>query len=231
MKKGVTGLQNIQLLKWCRELNIIPTWNLLWGFPGEPEEEYDRMAELIPLLVHLYPPAGYGKIVLDRFSPYFLESSGNGLVNIRPSVAYTFVYPFPKEDLEKIAYHFEFDYFDGRNPSSYIERFQQEAENWRKLWKREHMPSLNMAIVGNLTMINDTRPCSTQKFQMLSNEKAEIYKICETVHSFEPILLKIRQKYPLITENDLRDLLCGLVDKKLMVYDAEKYLSLGVRVN
>src|SRR5579872_2764363 len=45
MDKGVRGLQNVQLLKWCKELGIVPRWNLLWGFPGEPEAEYARMAE------------------------------------------------------------------------------------------------------------------------------------------------------------------------------------------
>ena len=56
MRKGVSGLQNIQLLKWCKELGVKPKWNLLFGFPGEPADEYARMAELAPLLSHLPPP-------------------------------------------------------------------------------------------------------------------------------------------------------------------------------
>ena len=39
MRKGVTGLQNLRLLKWCAEIGIKPSWNLLYGFPGEPPEE------------------------------------------------------------------------------------------------------------------------------------------------------------------------------------------------
>ena len=35
MRKGVTAFQNVQLLKWCRELGVTPYWNLLWGFPDE----------------------------------------------------------------------------------------------------------------------------------------------------------------------------------------------------
>jgi hypothetical protein len=31
MRKGVTALQNIQLLKWCTELGVRPYWNVLWG--------------------------------------------------------------------------------------------------------------------------------------------------------------------------------------------------------
>ena len=35
MKKGVTELQNVRLLKWCAELGIVPNWALMYGFPGE----------------------------------------------------------------------------------------------------------------------------------------------------------------------------------------------------
>src|SRR5262249_20771184 len=52
MRKGVSALQNIQLLKWCVELGVHPVWNVLWGFPGEDPAEYIRMARLVPLLTH-----------------------------------------------------------------------------------------------------------------------------------------------------------------------------------
>ena len=67
MRKGVTALQNIQLLKWCKELGVQPGWNLIWGFPGEPPDEYVRMARLVPLLTHLRPPYGSGMIRLSGY--------------------------------------------------------------------------------------------------------------------------------------------------------------------
>jgi hypothetical protein len=73
MKKGVSAFQNNQVLKWCKELGITPYWNFLWGFPDEPMHEYSRMAEIIPFLSHLPPPQSFGKILLDRFSPYYFE--------------------------------------------------------------------------------------------------------------------------------------------------------------
>ena len=35
MDKGVSAIQNVQLLKWARELRMAVTWNVIWGFPGE----------------------------------------------------------------------------------------------------------------------------------------------------------------------------------------------------
>jgi ribosomal peptide maturation radical SAM protein 1 len=71
MRKGNRGLQNIQVLKWCKELGIKPFWNIIWGFPGEPPAEYQRMTALVPHITHLEPPSYAGPISLERFSPNY----------------------------------------------------------------------------------------------------------------------------------------------------------------
>jgi len=40
MNKGISMLQNVQLLKWCKEYNLDPNWNVLWGFGGEDPADY-----------------------------------------------------------------------------------------------------------------------------------------------------------------------------------------------
>src|SRR5262249_12991438 len=35
MRKDVSAMQNIQLLRWCAEYEVEPSWNLIAGFPGE----------------------------------------------------------------------------------------------------------------------------------------------------------------------------------------------------
>ena len=53
MRKGVTALQNLRLLKWCAEYDVRLYWNVLYGIPGEPTEAYEVMAELVPSRAHL----------------------------------------------------------------------------------------------------------------------------------------------------------------------------------
>ncbi len=236
MKKGVTALQNIQTLKWCREYGITTLWNMIWGFPGEPKEEYGGMAGLVKLLVHLHPPSGFGKLILDRFSPYFIDPMQNGIANVRPWIAYRFLYPLNDKDLARIAYHFDFDYSDGRDPRSYTKELELELLNWKSLWVENHngrsrKPDLNMRIAKDLIMINDTRPCSVQRFHMLANEEAQIFRLCEGIHSFQSILLKIQNDFPRIQEDDVTEILSNLVDKKLMICDNSRYLSLAIPIN
>ena len=40
MDKGEKSVQNVWLLRACREMGIQPEWHLLWGFPGEAPEAY-----------------------------------------------------------------------------------------------------------------------------------------------------------------------------------------------
>src|SRR5208282_1767562 len=47
MRKGVTAIQNVQLLRLCREFGIEIAWNLLYGFPGETPEDYVETAQII----------------------------------------------------------------------------------------------------------------------------------------------------------------------------------------
>ncbi len=83
MRKGVKALQNIQLLKWCKEIGIVPEWNILWGFPGESPAEYFRLAKMVPLLSHLQPPNFAISMRLDRFSPNFNEYKELGFKDLQ----------------------------------------------------------------------------------------------------------------------------------------------------
>jgi len=56
MDKGIQGWQNVQLLKWARELGLRLSWSILWGFPGEKDDWYEDMAEWLPALAHLHGP-------------------------------------------------------------------------------------------------------------------------------------------------------------------------------
>ncbi|MCG8457700.1 MAG: RiPP maturation radical SAM C-methyltransferase, partial [Holophagales bacterium] len=112
LEKGSTGARNIQLLKWARELGCGLAWSLLYGAPGEQDVWYGEMAEWLPWLSHLQPPSALARIRYDRFSPYHLQPERFG-IRLSPLQAYSFVFPFPRRDLEGLAYFFE-DYGDLR---------------------------------------------------------------------------------------------------------------------
>ncbi|MGV9304968.1 RiPP maturation radical SAM C-methyltransferase [Nonomuraea sp. NPDC003727] len=105
MKKGSSSFQNIQLLKNCVRYGISPAWNLLIGFPGEPESTFAKYVDDLPLLTHLPPPEGVFPVRFDRYSPYFNNAAEFGL-DLHPVDHYRLTYPFPEESLRRLAYYF-----------------------------------------------------------------------------------------------------------------------------
>jgi magnesium-protoporphyrin IX monomethyl ester (oxidative) cyclase len=105
MGKGTTAFLNLQFLKNCREFGIEPDWNLLIGFPGEPEEVYQKYQQDLPLLTHLPPPHGVYLVRFDRYSPYYNRREEFGL-DLHPMDYYGLIYPFADADLDQLAYFF-----------------------------------------------------------------------------------------------------------------------------
>ena len=74
MRKGVRAAQNINVLRWALYYGIDVSWNILWGFPGESEQDYVEQATVLGHLTHLQPPTSAGPIWMERFSPLFSNS-------------------------------------------------------------------------------------------------------------------------------------------------------------
>ncbi len=175
--KGANALQNLQTLKWFSEAAIEVKWNLLYGFPGEDPAEYARLAQLLPLLVHLHPPLAVGRVRLDRFSPYFEDPRRHGMKDARPNRAFRHVYPFPAESLARLAYYFEYDYADGRNVRDYAATTLAAAETWQHL---EGTVTLRQFDRGDgVLILSDTRPCATGFQHRLTGLERAIYLLCD----------------------------------------------------
>ncbi|MBO9446756.1 RiPP maturation radical SAM C-methyltransferase [Ruegeria sp. R14_0] len=106
MRKGVSGIQNIQTLKLCAEAGVFVEWCFLYGFPGEDPEGFHHMAKLIPQLHHLQAPGSIGPVRADRFSPYFDYPEAYG-IQVRPAKPYGYIFDVANEDLAQYAYHFD----------------------------------------------------------------------------------------------------------------------------
>ena len=110
MRKGVSAAHNVALLRWCQEQGLELYWNLLYGFPGEELEDYERTAELLAKLIHLPPPGVCGEIRMDRFSPNHSQWKEQGFTRVEPAPAYRHIFPFSEASLRELAYYFVYDH-------------------------------------------------------------------------------------------------------------------------
>src|SRR5437764_6330435 len=123
------------------------------------------MATLLPLLTHLQPPSSCSPIRLDRFSPFFTRSERHGLHRVRPSPAYYYVYPFGRREIARLAYFFDFDYPDRRDPRAYVAGVRKEVDNWYVLRNPstppEEYPRLDATCMQDgVLAISDTSRCA-----------------------------------------------------------------------
>jgi len=178
MKKGVTAWQNLRLIKWCKELGIEPDWNIIYGFPGEPESAYHDMAELMPMLHHLRPPS-VGPLGVHRFSPYQRDPGAYGIEIAGSAAYYRLLYDVAPPALVELAYDFDYRYRDGRSTDDYVPVCIEAIERWRAAHAAG--ASLVARRGPGFVHIRDARDPSagTVTDLLLEGEEADVYLACD----------------------------------------------------
>lgn len=231
MRKGTTALRNIQLLKWCKEYNILADWNLLYGFPGETADDYRAIMDLLPAIRFLGAPVAWGPVRMDRFSPYFNTPREFGMRNLSAMAPYQYLYPFPDESLSQIAYYFDYEYDPEIDPTGCAEEVVKYLEAWKN---NPEMGSLcyDISADGALVLFDSRSDASVPELRLSGLERAA-YECCDEQQSLSAVMRYLRSAFPEAEfgEAQVRGFLDSLVANRLMVTDGTYYLSLAVATN
>jgi ribosomal peptide maturation radical SAM protein 1 len=223
MRKGTTGLRNIQLLKWCRDYGVAAEWNILYGFPGETDADYHEMLDRLPMLQHLQPPSGCGPVRVDRFSPYFQTPETFGLKGLRPLPVFRHLYPFGNDRLFDIACYFEADYSASRASAPVIASLNGAIDRWRAA-----RGNLVACDTGSALEIVDTRGGRHVRHRLEGHDRT-VYLIADEIVSLAGIVARLRRiGAGSFDPADVRDLLDRLVAAELVVEQDGIFLALAV---
>lgn len=225
MRKGCTGLQNIQLLKWCRGFGIRPLWNLLFGFPGENPAWFDEQARLVPRITHLRPPNILGPVRLDRFSPYFVEAQSHGITNIRPARALSYVYALPEPDLHALAYHFDFDFADGRDPNSYMGALWEAVQRWREVENEAFLFALPW---DDELLLWDERVPASPRHILLDPLGRRLHEFCDRIRSRQELVALGRTLG--MAETAVDDRVASWIADGVLIAEEDRLLALAVLI-
>ncbi len=225
MRKGVTRLQNIQLLKWCAAFGVTPYWNILWGFPGESPADYLEMAALIPKLAHLQPPFRCGPLHLDRFSPHFNQAEAYGFRKVRPFPAYHHIFPVADEAVANLAYYFTHD--DPRQAT--IERYTRPLLQAIEAWQETHEESALISQVrGTALHIWDLRPGAEQRAVVLDGVARRLYEASDARQNLRHLAEFVDENGAPLGVDRVEDVLGPLIERGLLLRDRDQVLSLAV---
>lgn len=229
MRKGISMLKNVRFLKWARYFGIDLGWNMLTGFPGETEEDYDRQRRLVPLLKHLKPPGGWGRIWLERYSPYFFDRSFP-VDDIRPAEAYKFVYPASEIDVNEVAYFFDYTMRDVI-PGECDPGLRALLKEWQAAWTRNPLPGLMYRRGPGWIEVVDQRE-EKPHHHWLYGVEALAYEACgETDHTPEAVWRNLGGDGGSAQLDEVEAALKKCCDLGIMIEEDGHYLSLALPSN
>ena len=234
MRKGVSGIQNIQLLKWCHELGMHVCYNMLFGFPQETPDDYATLPATFRMLGHLQPPGDMVRVAIERFSPYFFDSDRFGL-HYEPSAEYQYIYPAPRVDISKIAYFFDGTWRDqAGDPDEYVAPARTALKEW-KAYAASGDVVCQYEKGPDYVRIHDNRPRVSGgpppcRVFDLDEQPAALLLFCDRNRSLQAITSMMQARFgSSLTAANVRTRLDELVDQWLMFQEGERYLSLPVR--
>lgn len=226
MRKGVTCLQNIQLLKWCRQYGIEVAWNWLLGIPGERPEHYEGLPELVRAIAHLEPPDGWGVVRIDRFSPYFSDPESFGLRELRPYPAYRLVYrDVDPADLGDLAYYFQAE-FAAQATAPHRQELIAALADWKD--RADEYALFSLAIDDRLHVF-DLRPGAAEPGIVLTGSTRAVHEACARVTSRDSLAVCVRQLgLTDASPAELAEAVDTLLARRLLVAEGPRLLALAI---
>lgn len=229
MQKGITGLQNVQFLKWCLEFGLRPMWNYMVGFPGEVEQDHREQMALMDSLSHFYPP-DVSWVRIDRYSPFHSQPEKYGISHLRPFGSFKYLYPdLNDKQRERMAYFFLADFEAKEKMTEYAFEVRDKIQEWNDNFVGSAL--FHFELDGQL-VVADYRPNTLQNAYRLTPNQKVIYEACDQIRG-ENYLFKLlhltgstEQKRALLSE-----VVEPLIGGKIMLQEESKYLSLSVSIN
>lgn len=224
MRKGVTGLRNIQMMKWSKEFDIRLRWSILYGFPFDRAEYYERMERWVPSLTHLFPPGGLADVRIQRYSPLYMQAEHFGVKNLRPRPVYALIHNVEPELIEQLAYNFDWD--PPEDQGAYIEPLRKQVLAWISV-ASSAKPILVYVDSKNGLVVGDTRPAAVRFIHRLNDVERIICLTCDQVTKRHQIATAVREAGHQIDDETLDAMLARLVEDRLLIEYDDIFLFLA----
>jgi hypothetical protein len=170
----------------------------------------------------------WGRIWLERFSPYFIERGKFPVHDVRPLASYAHVYP-ASLDLTRAAYFFDYQMDDtvSDEAAAGIEQF---LAAWKKSWDDNKPGSLTFRRAADALLIDDAR-MGKRETTALYGPMAEIYLFCSDSPRSSRDIRRRLQSSPFASFTKTSAVLDYFVTAGLMLSEHDQYLSLALPVN
>jgi ribosomal peptide maturation radical SAM protein 1 len=229
MDKGVRAIDNVSLLKESYINGIIIDYNLLYGLPGDNEQDYEEMLLFVPRIYHLSPPVARTQTVITRFAPLQVSPDVFGLNRQRHHHCYDVL--FSEEflantgfDYDRFAYYFERGFKYSKVLATLYSQLVVQIDHWKKLHRQRFVElSYRMGMNRSLHIV-DSRFGGTEEYE-LSPVASALYAVLD----HRPIKVAVaRKELEALSDGDFADALAQLHESRIIWQDNDVLLGLAI---
>jgi ribosomal peptide maturation radical SAM protein 1 len=225
MDKGITGCQNVRLLRDSETVGINLNWNYLYGFPGETDADYDSVIEQMPALHHLTPPFSTPRLKVERFSPYF-DRPELGFGELRPAEQYRHIYDLPETELADLVY-----VFDSPNrgiAEDCVTRLRKAIAAWTGAYPSSRLTHCDL---DEHIVLIDTRPgFSWRVLDITDPLELAAFRLLDAPHSPAALFRKVSALHQDVTEEKIDALLARWYEIGLVFRDGGQVVHVAPAV-
>lgn len=174
MDKGVDAVTCIYVMRLGKEYGVKIFYNLLFGFPGEREEPYKKIADELQNLYHLDAPTTCVPVQITRNAPMQVDPLRFNIEHARPHRFYEMIFSkrFRMETgfrLQDYAYNFERPFENPPRNEKLYAKIKAGAEKWADL-EQSHEIRLTGTKHGQTIKVFDNRFHSERNYDLDNQE-------------------------------------------------------------
>ncbi|WP_283135797.1 RiPP maturation radical SAM C-methyltransferase [Rhizohabitans arisaemae] len=226
MDKGTSAIRNAQTLLLGKTTGVQVHWNLLYGFPGDDPDDYERMLGTLERLIHLDPPATCLPVQVTRFAPLQSDPARFKIPHAVYEPGYDLVFSADYLartgfDLGKYCYYFMRPFENSVRLNGIYRRIDALVERWRAAGRCRAV-TLEWRLESGRTVVTDTRDDPAGVVLELDEAQGELLRALTVPRTVTGLARHGLRHTPAETAESL----AGLDRLGLVLRDGERWLSL-----
>jgi len=226
MNKGTTAIQNLAVMKHCEALGLRNLSNLILYFPGSEEADVSETLNFMQW-ARTFQPLKPVAFWLGLGSPVWQNPKSYGILSTRNHPHYNIL--FPKQITAKVLFPIQTYRGDRMRQRKLWKPVETELRQWHQYYEDMHQypqtdPILSYRDGETFLIIRQRRRNKDPWQHRLNGTSREIYLFCQQIRPVK----RIRNQFSGVSEDQLMPFLNMMVDKKLMVAERGRFLSLAI---
>lgn len=233
MGKGTRVIDNLAVLKYCRENRIKNSYNLIIGYPNEERVDFEETKTIVTQIQTFLEPPNISKFLLGYQSLIYDNLSQFNIEQIEPKLIDTMMYP--KDVLDK---NFSFFYSFKRFEEFEENPWKKLVSNWKKIYRNQKIHAVERGTLldslvfyfkdgGTFLKIYDKRYNDQAIIYNLNQMERNLFLACDDVIS----LSDLHNNFDQLNTSEVKDTLNSFVDAGIMYTENDFYLSLPLNYN